>query len=354
MIDKITDILLKKTTKTLFSRYLPFFFLLCSFIIVSGISFFFIDPVKFRKIVFQPIREIIFFQKELGGLTSWGKIEKKIVTPSKKIIIPSVRKGELKIVSDLWVPNGERPVPAILLLHGNSPWGRKNGLIRLLAHEFSEAGWIVLSPDARGFGETADPKNIEDPKAWIVKNDIRRCIDYLSSFPVTDSDCIYVLGHSRGAGHALEGALDDSRVRSLILIGPPRFLGGFKLSFWKRIRFSADRGLIHPISEEVLQARMIKTDISFYAKNQLKKVGHKPILLIDGELEGVENLTFLAKIAKEINPPLTYCTLPNTGHYCGVINLFGSDSIYYRPDLFNNFILIIKDYMDKELSVYYR
>ena len=31
---------------------------------------------------------------------------------------------------------------------------------------------------------------------------------------------------------------------------------------------------------------------------------------------------------------MTHVTLPDTGHYCGVWNLFGSPTLYYQPETF--------------------
>ena len=69
-------------------------------------------------------------------------------------------------------------------------------------------------------------------------------------------------------------------------------------------------------------------------------------MFIDGELEGEANLDFLAKIARDSNFPLNYHTLQDTGHYCGVRNLFGADTIYYRPDLFNPFVRTVVSFFE--------
>jgi len=328
------------------SRFLVPGLLLLGIIITFGIAFFFIDPVGFRKTLFQPVREVFFFQRELGAITHWDKIQKVVICEGSEVVIPGG--NGFQIFAGLRAPHRENPSPAILLLHGSSPWGRKIGLIRLLALRFEEGGWVVLSPDARGFGRTSDPQDtLTNPEAWAVKNDVRRCIDFLSAHNRTDPHRIYVLGHSMGAGHALEGALEDPRVRGLILIGPPVFNSGAKTSLWIRARFSADRELQQPISEEVMKARILSTDISISAKGGPLKTSNKQILLIAGEREGELNLAFLARVSEESSPPIIYRTLPETDHYCGVYNLFGSDSIYYRPDIFDPFMSMVLEYLGK-------
>ncbi len=334
----------KRFLKIFFSRFILTSVVLCTIFISLAAAFFFVDPVGFRKIIFQPTRELILFQNELGAISHLDKIQKFVAHPTKEVVIPSKGKDGLRLVADLYIPEGQGPAPSLLLLHGSDPWGRKAGLIQLLALRFKSSGWLVLAPDARGFGESADPQEITSPEAWSVKDDIRRSINYLLSQPGTDSQRLHVLGHSLGAGHALEGALNDPRVRSLVLIGPPRFLDGRKTSLWKQVRFAADRGLKQPVPEEVAEARIMKLDISVHLKRPPRRYCDKPILLIDGELEGDANLAFLAKITRGTIRPLNYLTLPDTGHYCGVRNLFGSDTIYYRPDLFNPFMELVKNF----------
>ena len=319
--------------------------LICSFaslIVVAAL--YYVDPVRFRRFFFQPVREVLFFQRELGIISKWDKVKKIRIPFDTTITIPKNAKDDLKIAASLKIPQEQGRLPAVLLLHGSSPFGRKNALIHLLAYRLFNTGWIVLSPDARGFGESNDPLDIDNPSSWNVENDVRRCIDYLFKQPKTDTNKIFVIGHSMGAGHALEGSLDDPRVRALILIGPPRYMGRFEASLWKRSRFSADREISKPIKKEITELRILKTDISNYAKGPLKIFGHKPLLLFDGDFEGDENLSFLATVASEISPPFIYHTLKDTGHYCGVYNLFGSESIYYRPDLFDPFWELLMNY----------
>lgn len=302
-----------------------------------------IDPVGFRRNVFQPQREILFLERELQPLSHWNTIKTIDVPPGEIVTIPPAGENDVKITADLRVPERTGKAPAILLLHGSSPWGRKNGFIQYLSYRLLKEGWIVLAPDERGFGETDDPKNVSDPAAWDIRSDVRKCIDFLFSNPKVDRGKVYVLGHSLGAGYALEAALYDSRVKALILVGPPRFLGGSgkgTVTYWDRIRFSAERGLGKPVEEEVVAVHSRGMDIAEFGKGALKRPGHMPILLIDGENERAADKRFLGKVAADITPPLVYVTLPETGHYVGVYNLFGSRRVYYRPDLFESFMKV--------------
>ena len=319
----------------------------CGLLAVVLGAFHFVEPVGFRKTVFQPAREILFLEREIQPLSHWSKIDVIDIPPGNRVVISSGGGNDVKIVADFRVPQKAGRVPAILLLHGGTPWGRKNGLIQFLSYRLSNEGWVVLAPDQRGFGDTENPKGGDDPADWDIKADVGKCIDYLYSNPLVDKSRVYVLGHSMGAGHALEAALGNAKVRGLILIGPPRFLEGTgqeKVTLWMRTRFSAERGLDKPAASHLVAALGKQMDIAEISKGALSRPGHKPILLIDGETEGMANREFLSKVAGGIRPPLTYVTLPGTGHYVGVYNLFGSRRVYYRPDLFDPFMKVFFEF----------
>jgi pimeloyl-ACP methyl ester carboxylesterase len=328
-------------------RFLRRGFLLSGFLIVGWGRDHVVAPVGFRITVFQPAREILFLKNELEPLSHWDKIDVIDIPPGNRVVISSAGGNDVTIVADFRVPEKTGTAPAILLLHGSTPWGRKNGLIQYLSYRLANEGWVVLSPDQRGFGDTGDPKDVSDPVAWDVKGDVAKCIAYLLTTPSVDRSRIYVLGHSMGAGYALEAALNDSRVRGLILIGPPRVVKGTgqkKITAWARTRFSADRGLNEPVESHLFAAIGKQMDIAEFSKGVLSRPGHKPILLIDGEKEGASEKIFLRNVASEISPPLKYVTLPAAGHYVGVYNLFGSRRVYYRPDLFDPFMKVFNEF----------
>jgi len=303
---------------------------------VLGAMFWLVDPVRFRLAVFQPLREARLAVKELEPLNGWSTIRRVEVSPTREIRIEAITDDQVDIVADLWAPDAAHAAPAMLLLHGSAPWGRKAGLIQMLGTAFRERGWIALAPDARGFGDTGDPSALENPDAWAVAGDVRRALDVLVELPQVDETRVYVLGHSLGGNHALEGALNDPRIKGLLLIGPTRFLRGeeTKTSRWQRTRLAADRRLRAPVSESVARAGRNRGDLALLAAGPLGVPQHTPILLLDGENEGRADLEFFRQVAEKIAPPLTYVTLPDTGHYCGVWNLFGSPTVYFQPETF--------------------
>jgi hypothetical protein len=132
------------------------------------------------------------------------------------------------------------PGPAILAIHGHGP-----GKARICgitderhdeggpyAHELASAGYVVLAPDLRGFGERSDW--IPDDKyhcdwdlvcaamAGVVPHqrnlwDLQRALDVLAAHPLVDPARIGAAGLSYGATCTLFLAAIDERVRAAVV-----------------------------------------------------------------------------------------------------------------------------------------
>jgi pimeloyl-ACP methyl ester carboxylesterase len=337
-----------KNQKFRFFRVLLF---IAAFSTLAGIStytWFKLDPISFRQLAFEPIRDSLYFYRELQPITGWRCLETQPDFNSQRVEIPARQINDPTLVADLWEPENhkKKPYPAVLILHGSSHLGRRQGLVRVFAHHFQKFGWIVLTPDARGFGESENPKVIHDPESWQIATDINRTIDFLYQFPEVDKNKIFLLGHSMGAADALEGAFSDPRVTALILIGPPRYFSGNQTSLWKRVRFSSDRKLRHVISERVILENIEMGDIARYAYEGRLRDNLRPILLLDGEFEKEKEKLFLKTISTYLSESSSYYTVPGVGHYCGVYHIPGTEIILWRRDFFQACMQPIKVFLD--------
>jgi pimeloyl-ACP methyl ester carboxylesterase len=314
------------------------------------LAFHVLDPVDYRVFVFQPVREATFFVTQLDPLADWGDIERVRVPEPEIWHIPSVGPRDVDIAAAVYRPPGVTRAPAVVILHGSYPWGRKEGLIRLLGARLSERGWMVVAPDARGFGESSDPRNADDPESWRTDKDLSRVIDFIIGTGHADPDQLFVIGHSMGANHALEGGLRDPRVKALVLIGPGRYPAAEDLTppDWERARFAADRKLDAPISLELARFVFALGNIRLLAQSDLARPDHKPILLIDGELEGGAKLEYLRGVVDMMHGAVEYHTLPDTGHYCGVRSFYGSETIYVRPAMFEGLFNPLVEFLDRQ------
>ncbi len=146
----------------------------------------------------------------------------------------------------LLIPDGvdaANPAPAVLALHGHG--GGKRDLVTRSDHpgiydafgrRCAERGFVVLAPDAVGFGERAagfgryggrDGCNVNQLKlalfggslmALTVRDD-GRAVDYLASRPEVDPTRIACAGLSFGGTRAMYLAALDERLRAAVVSG---------------------------------------------------------------------------------------------------------------------------------------
>ncbi|MEL6534863.1 MAG: alpha/beta fold hydrolase, partial [Bacteroidota bacterium] len=88
----------------------------------------------------------------------------------------------------------------IMLLHG---WPDSHKMWRKLTPMLVEAGYKVIAPDLRGFGETDMPKKLKDYKLAKTGDD---CIKILDALEVKEP--AYLMGHDWGAALGWSMALD--------------------------------------------------------------------------------------------------------------------------------------------------
>jgi alpha-beta hydrolase superfamily lysophospholipase len=117
-------------------------------------------------------------------------------------------------------PREARP-PAIALMHG---FAGDRVALSSLARRLADSGYAVLAFDARGHGENRSPLRRGLVRADAFRDDFAAAIDYLRLSPFVDGERLAVMGHSMGAGAALDFATRDAGLDAAVLIS-----GGFRL-----------------------------------------------------------------------------------------------------------------------------
>jgi len=117
-------------------------------------------------------------------------------------------------------PREDRP-PALVLMHGFA--GDRLSLSSL-ARRLAASGYAVLAIDARGHGENRNPLRRGFVRSDAFYEDFAAAIDYLRLSPFVDGQRLAVMGHSMGAGAALDFATRDSGIDGALLIS-----GGWRL-----------------------------------------------------------------------------------------------------------------------------
>jgi uncharacterized protein len=260
-----------------------------------------------------------------------------------------------RLSGDLFYPAGmkaEDKLPAIVLCHG---WGGvREHLNRAYAPQFAAAGFVVLTFDYRGWGDSDSrlilkdqmPK-LEDKGQATVRvqairelvdpfdqtEDIINAINFIEGEPGVDTSRIGLWGTSYGGGHVLYVATHDNRVKcivsqvgsmdSLTIAQNPIYKGGLERAERERIQRARGEGGLDPVPQGVdnfpnlrgtpFVSRMVKYRPVEFA-NQLKV----PMLIIDAAKEELFDIKMHGGLVYERvknKVAARYEIIPNITHY---------------------------------------
>jgi dienelactone hydrolase len=241
--------------------------------------------------------------------------------------------------------------PAILLCHG---WGGvKEHLRRTYAPRFAAAGFVVLTFDYRGWGESDSRLVMHEPmpkpdadgnvtvKAQAIRElvdpfdqleDIRNAINFLEGEAMVDTTKIGLWGSSFGGGLVLQTAINDPRVKCVVdqvgavnardaAVQPYLNDGGMAGNHAMEIKRSRGEAPAVPQGENVFPNLRGTPHLERFARFAPVDEAHKlkvPILIIDAENEELfsrhEHGEKVYNIVKD-NVPAKYHVEPGIQHY---------------------------------------
>jgi len=162
-----------------------------------------------------------------------------------------------RIAAELFSPPGlAGGAPAVVIAHGFG--GIKSFFVADIARAISAAGFVSLTFDYRGFGESAGPRNRLRPLEQVA--DIRAGCDFLRTLPTVDPDRIGIYGTSFGGGLAIAAAAGDPRARAAVcavgIADYGRWLRSLRrhwewIAFEHRLEADRTRRLLTGVSEVV-------------------------------------------------------------------------------------------------------
>ncbi|HEY7913635.1 MAG TPA: alpha/beta fold hydrolase [Blastocatellia bacterium] len=260
-----------------------------------------------------------------------------------------------RLSGDLFYPanmKAENPLPAIILCHG---WGgTRDHLNRAYAPQIASAGFVVLTFDYRGWGDSdsrlvlkekmpkPDEKGEVTVRAQAIREvvdpfdqveDITSAINFITGEPGVDSSRIGLWGTSYGGGHVLYVAANDPRVKCIVsqvasmdsgkMAEHQSYKGGLKRVQSEEIQRARGEAGLSPVPQGVDQfanlrgtpyvSKMIKyRPVEFAPKLKI------PILIIDAEKEELFNIKEHGALVYERvknNVPARYEVLPGITHY---------------------------------------
>ena len=127
--------------------------------------------------------------------------------------------------ADVYIPDGvAAPAPVVVVIHGYGG-SKSDGRLVAIANDLASAGYVVLAPTARGFGNSdglvtlAGPNEINDLKTIILAMQTGSIGDSPAvAIPVSASSNFGVTGASYGGGHSFE--IMRTHVAGLVAVAP--------------------------------------------------------------------------------------------------------------------------------------
>ena len=242
--------------------------------------------------------------------------------PAGRAVLPD----GLDLAATIYAPERPTPGPGVLLLHGSTPQGRRLGLYRALAGHLCARGYVVLAPDQRGYGDSADPTRLDLATSFDYVGDARRALEYLGQMGGVDSSRLSVVGHSFGADVAISLGLADPRVRNIVAFAPTRGLlaragpdDAPQTAYYVR-REMRYMKLPRPIPSEVFVAYRLPLALDAHMA-ALSRPGHTPLLVIEGGGEPAPQRDHFAGLYHRIAAPKAHLVLPQADHYANVADL---------------------------------
>ena len=117
--------------------------------------------------------------------------------------------GSLRIHAYLYKPNGDGPFPVVIYNHGSrSGRPRRPEPNEYIGRLLTRAGYAVLIPERRGYGDSDGPTLAEAigndlGQRYVVRmeaetDDVFAAVDYLRTLPFADTKRIGIMGYSGG------------------------------------------------------------------------------------------------------------------------------------------------------------
>ena len=134
--------------------------------------------------------------------------------------------ANIRIAGTLTYPEDEGPFPAVVLIPGSGNTtrdGSDNQVHRPLfeiADYLSKHGFAVLRCDKRGAGESEGVLDFNTTIADLA-GDVKASIDFLCNKPITDTNKLGLIGHSKGGLVAAKVAADMPALSFVVLMACP-------------------------------------------------------------------------------------------------------------------------------------
>ncbi len=265
--------------------------------------------------IYRPPAHFRYFGKMLlyTGLTPALHIGLAAACTGDRVVL------ETGAVAWLEQPSGEGPFPGALLFHGAHPDGSRQASDCILRRALLDAGFVVLSVDHPGYGESPTPKLDGDIDAWDPLPTMISALKTLRSIP--DVDRIVAVGHSLGAQDVLRLLSVESKLANTVIFGAGLSDPKEKDEYWYG-RFHRDRHMPMRISRD----KFLEIRERFYDNGHIVQnlpSNHPAIVFVRFGFEHSNIEATRDKLYEAISGAKTVWNLPDSTHYFSSFKVAG-------------------------------
>jgi pimeloyl-ACP methyl ester carboxylesterase len=236
--------------------------------------------------------------------------------------------GDQRFFGVLHLPLEKKRSPAVLICHGfaGNKTGRSRQYVRV-AEELAKNGIVALRVDYRGCGDSEGA--LEEMRLSGNIADACKGLEYLSKHPRVIREEIGVLGCSLGGAIAIQTALKNTNVKSIVLWAPVSNSKQWQMQWFLFRNFTGSSEVIW-LNNTPYQRKFVRDFFTEFFEIQpakgLEQLGHLPMMHVHGDKDTVvpiDHMREYEKYRKNATAPSRFLRLPNMDH-----NLFDPDEIH--------------------------
>ncbi len=245
-----------------------------------------------------------FYLAGLLGNKSKGYIVKRVIFREEKFRLPGY----------LFAPRSLGTFPGIVFCPGNLPTGKDTALYLEFCQKLAERGYVILSYDMKGYGESKRVAKFEISKDLDFVADALAALSYLSRVSIVSKEKISIIGHSSGGNIAFAAGAKDARVRDIVSLSPGDFDPlHHPLGLKRHYRNRLAKGLEYEMPMEYYDKVITPLTMMSY----LPLHSPKRVLLVNAELESRHQIRFAKTLFEKISVPKEYIMIEGVEHTYG-------------------------------------
>jgi pimeloyl-ACP methyl ester carboxylesterase len=274
-----------------------------------------------------PAALIVFVSGVLIG-TNMERISSVLLCKVRSVCFASARGA---LVGKIYYPPGlfRKQYPGFLFVHGMLEQGKNATVYSRLAELLARRGYLVLTFDLRGFGDSSKAARLRAADELDFISDVEAALSYMLRQLPVDRENVTIAGHSLGANLAFTVGSRAKMVRNIIALSagdyvlPEHYPAEFKQHFVDRLK-NAIHCDLSPDDWDRLERPLV---LSQY----LPLRDPKNVLIIVTDCEAAGTAYYNRLLYSELNARKKFLVIPDSNHNLGFDQAGGNELVDPRP-----------------------